>query len=405
MNITKLLLSILSTISLCSCSPQEVTRPEVVTPLMPSREGEGILPISLDDVTTLTLASAGQGTNLYRIPSIAICNDGSLLAFAELRYNSWYDKSYTDIVCWKSTDNGQTWSSATNLTASVNDGNFAFMDPTPVVDDKTGEVFLFCTRWLKLNTEAKNNRAFLVRSTDNGSSFSAPVDISTSSIFENTYSAGFGPGHGICIKEGKNKGRLVVITRQYNGSASKGFTIYSDDHGENWKRSVVMTYAGEAQVAEPAENKLYANLRRGTSRYSCTSTNGGEAWSTATLESYLPQFEGGCEASVLGLCNDILFYCGPAGSEAPEGHDNRYNLTLFRSSTAGGDWTKKVILSELASGYSDMVQLPDGRIIIIYEAGPEKGFVRLAGSRPAGWMRLDILTLPAEVCQFEYWFQ
>jgi len=405
MNISKLILSVLSAFCVLSCVPEEITRPDVITPLMPEREGEGILEVSLDEVKSITLASAGQGANIYRIPSIVTCKDGSLLAFAELRYNSWVDKSYTDIVCWKSEDCGETWESAINLTASINDGNFAFMDPTPVVDDKTGEVFLFFTRWMKLNTDARNNRAFLIRSTDNGETFAAPVDISTSAIFNGTFSAGFGPGHGICIKDGKNKGRLVVITRQFNGTASKGYTIYSDDNGATWNRSTVMTYAGEAQVAEPAANRLYANLRRGTTRYSCTSTNGGEAWSTASLESALPQFDGGCEASVLGLCNDILFYCGPAGTTASDGHDNRYNLTLFRSSTAGSDWTKKVVLSEKASGYSDMTQLPDGRIILIYEAGPEKGFVKLAGSRPAGWMRLDIVTLPDKICEFEYWFQ
>jgi len=366
---------------------------------------EDTLDVKLSDVTRITLASAGRGANIYRVPSIVTCKDGSLLAFSELRYNSWLDKSYTDIVYWKSTDCGKTWSTAKKLTSSINDGSYAFMDPTPVVDDSTGEIFLFCTRWLKLNTDATNNKAFLIRSTDNGKTFGTPVDISSYTIFSNTYSSGFGPGHGICIKTGKYKGRLVVITRQYTGTTSKGYTIYSDDHGATWSRSNVMTYAGEAQVAEPAVNYLYANLRRGTERYSFTSTTGAKSWSTATLETELPQFEKGCEASVLGLCNNILFYCGPAGSSTIEGYDNRYNLTLFRSSNAGADWTKKVILSEKASGYSDMTQISDGRIILIYEAGPYKGFTKLEGDRPAGWMRLDILTIPAKICEDRYWFR
>jgi len=363
------------------------------------------LDASLKDVSKVTLASAGNGANIYRIPSVVICKDSSLLAFAELRYNSWGDKSYTDIVCWKSRDLGKTWGQKKTLTASANGGNYAFMDPTPVVDDETGEVFLFCTRWVKLNTDATNNKAFLLRSTDNGDSFGTPVDISTSSIFDGTYSAGFGPGHGICLKEGNKKGRMVVITRQFNGTVSKGYSIYSDNHGETWQRSTVMTYAGEAQIAEPAINKLYANLRRGATRYSFTSSDGGNTWSSAVLESALPVLEKGCEDSVLGLRNNMLFYCGPAGTDVIDGHDNRYNLTLFRSSDAGESWTKNVILSEKASGYSDMLQLPDGRIVLIYEAGPEQGFVKLSGNRPAGWMRLDILTLPSKICDERYWIR
>ena len=50
-----------------------------------------------------------------------------------------------------------------------------------------------------------------------------------------------------------------------------------------------------------------------------------------------------------------------------------------------------------------MTVLEDGRLAIVFEAGPEKGFVKQA-NRPPGWMRLDILILPKEITDYDYWF-
>lgn len=406
-NLTKLILlplMMMGASTLIACE-EEIQRPEVIEPLMPDKGQEGTAgSIGETEFTQVAVFNAGAGNEVFRIPSIVTAPDGSVLIFAEHRHNSWYDKSYTDVVCKRSTDGGKTWSLATSITGAINDGGYAFMDPTPVVDKKTGKIFLFCTRWIKGsgNDGAGNNLAFMSVSTDNGATWTKPLDVSSQILAPGMTSSGFGPGHGIMIEEGKFAGRLVVITRQYNGKSNVGYAIYSDDNGNSWHCGSE-TKGGEAQIAEAGENRLYMNIRSGASRYTATSIDGGKSWSTPTADGALPVVDGGCEASVLGVGDEIVFYCGPSSGAASSGHDNRYGLKLFRSAVGGSAWSRSQILYELASGYSDMTILQDGSLAIVFEAGPEKGFIKQA-NRPPGWMRLDILILPKEITDYDYWF-
>jgi len=397
-----LLLAGVSTMTACE---EEITRPKVTEPLMPDRGAEGTAgSIGSAEVTQLAVFNAGAGNEVFRIPSIVTASDGSVIIFAEHRHNSWYDKSFTDVVCKRSTDGGKTWSVATSITGLINDGGYAFMDPTPVLDRKTGKIFLFCTRWIKGsgNDGAGNNLAFMSVSSDNGATWSKPEDVSSRILAPGMTSSGFGPGHGIMIEEGKYAGRLVVITRQYNGKSNVGYAIYSDDNGNTWQCGNETT-GGEAQIAEAGENRLYMNIRKGASRYTATSLDGGKSWSTAMADGALPVVDGGCEASILGVGDNIVFYCGPASGPASSGHDNRYALKLFRSAVGGSAWSRSQVVYDMASCYSDMTVLEDGRLAIVFEAGPEKGFVKQA-NRPPGWMRLDILILPKEITDYDYWF-
>lgn len=118
--------------ALSACADDEIKRPDVTAPLMPELGPEGTEgTISLSQIESSTPFTAGTGANSYRIPSIVTAGDGSLLVFCEARHESWMDKSHTDIVVRRSTDNGKSWSEAVNLTASANGGEYAFMDPTP----------------------------------------------------------------------------------------------------------------------------------------------------------------------------------------------------------------------------------------------------------------------------------
>ena len=384
---------------------EEIQRPEVVTPLMPDKGPEGTVgTIGSAEISQTVVFNSGAGNEVYRIPSVVTANDGSVLVFAEHRHNSWLDKSYTDVVCKRSTDGGLHWSSATSITNAINGGNYAFMDPTPVVDKKTGKIYVFFTRWLKgsNNAGAVNNVAYMSESSDNGVTWTTPVDISSQILAQGMTSSGFGPGHGIMIQEGKYAGRMVLITRQYNGSSNVGYAIYSDDNGKTWTCGSSTT-GGEAQIAEAGLNRLYMNIRRGAARYTSTSVDGGKTWSTAVEDGSLPVVDGGCQASVIGVGDDMVFYCGPSSGPASNGHDNRYGLKLYRSAVSGVSWSRSQLLYEMASGYSDMTVLQDGSLAIIFEAGSEKGFIKQS-NRPAGWMRLDFLVLPKEVTDYDYWF-
>lgn len=388
------------------CVPQsceeEIRRPEVIEPLMPDAGPEGTAgSVAMSDVEQSTVCCAGS--SLYRIPAILCLKDGTLLVFSELRHNSWLDKSYTDVMVKRSTDGGASWGSAINITGSVNGGNYAFMDPCPILDPSSGRIFLFCCRWNKSDTQVTNNRAFLVSSNDGGQTWSDPADVSDTILDEGMFISGFGPGHGIAVSSGKYAGRLIVVSRQYNGSSTTCRSLYSDDHGNNWKSGSGIS-SGEAQIAECGQNKLYMNIRKGASRNYAYSNDGGVTWSTPVTDAGLPSLDGGCQASVLGIGSEMVFYCGPKGGKATTTNDNRQRLTLYRSAVGALSWSRNKELYNFASGYSDMALMPDGRLAIIFEAGPGPGFIKGA-SRPAGWMRLDLFILPKEITDYDYWFE
>lgn len=391
-------------LALSACADDEIKRPEVTSPVMPDLGPEATEgTISLSQMETYTPFTAGTGAHSYRIPAMVTAADGSLLVFCEARYNSWMDKSYTDIVVRRSTDNGKTWSEQTNLTGSANGGGYAFMDPTPVADRTTGRIFVFCCRWVKSDADATKTRAYMISSSDNGATWSDPADVTDQVIVPGCFSSGFGPGSGVQISRGRRAGRLILPSRQYNGSASKGFAVYSDDHGATWKVSSEVL-GGESQIAECGEDRLTVNIRKGADRYSSFSKDGGQTWTAAAKDGGLPSFESGCHASVCSGGGNMVFYCGPKGGAKSSTHDNRYELMLYRSPTGAQGWTRSQLLYDLAAGYPDMTLLGDGRLAIVFEAGPEKGFITRS-SRPAGWMRLDVLILPREVADYGYWFE
>lgn len=387
-----------------SCA-EKIERPNISGPLIPNQGPEGAEgSIGQAEIRQSTVFTAGPSGQTYRIPAIITTKDGSILVFAEDRHSSWRDKSYTDVIVKRSSDNGENWSGTRSITGAINDGSYAFMDPSPILDAETGKIFLFFNRWKVNNSNAVNNRAFLSVSEDNGVTWSVPEDVSGQILAEGMFCGGFGPGHGIQIKTGKYKGRLIVITRQFDGSHSHGYAIYSDDHGQTWQVSS-QVLAGESQIAEAGEDKLYMNIRKGDTRTGSVSTDGGKNWTPAMADASLPFVAGGCEASVLGTGNNVVFYCGPGSGPAINGHDDRYDLKLFRSTSGASMWTKSQVIFKLASGYSDMTVLKDGKLAIIFEAGPDKGFIKTGGNaRPVGWMRLDLIILPPEITSYDYWF-
>lgn len=412
---------LLSFVLLAACSDDGNNFPKVVPyPVEePELKPEPEKPISIEQYAVFN--SGDDGINSYRIPSICTTKNGTLLAFAEARRDSWHDRSYTNAVVKRSTDNGKTWSKMQYLT-SVPDGLTpgAFIQPCPVVDMETGDIFVFVVLWKKqADSMGEGNKAYLLKSTDDGLSWSAPVEISNKIMAEkpypgttNTYQYvyGFGPGSGIQMKGGEYTGRLIVPCSQsyiLNGKVKKSnVTVYSDDHGKTWKAGEVSYWYAEYQIAESPDGILVTNIRAsnktvGTYRGSSVSTDGGITWSdwnpkgSLTNNSQLATPAGGCQGSIWAD-GAIIYYSGPAGITATTEHDDRGKMMLYKGTTnADGKtiWNAGQLLYEKASGYSCLTALKDGRIAVLFEAGPKAGFEKLA-NRPAGWCRLDLIILP-----------
>ena len=87
---------------------------------------------------------SGQGGyHTYRIPAAVVSPKGMVLAFCEGRKASSSDTGDIDVVLRRSPDGGKTWQP---MQVVADDGPHTIGNPCPVVDRKTGTVWLLLTR-------------------------------------------------------------------------------------------------------------------------------------------------------------------------------------------------------------------------------------------------------------------
>ena len=161
------------------------------------------------------LFQAGDGgVAAYRIPGAVVSTQGTVLAYCEARKNSKADWGEIEVHLRRSTDGGKTWEPARQIAhlGERIEGNphkkqggeheQTVDNPVAIVDRDTGAIeFLYCVNYA---------RCFSMRSTDDGNTWSQPVEITaTFEPFRAKYDwkvIATGPGHGIQLKSG----RLVV---------------------------------------------------------------------------------------------------------------------------------------------------------------------------------------------------
>src|SRR5688572_9034544 len=239
--------------------------------------------------------SGQEGYHTFRIPSLLVTARGTLLAFAEGRKNGRADSGHIDLVLKRSTDGGQTWS-ALSIVASEAPNTIG--NPCPVVDRESGTIWLLLTRNLGHETEkeiiagkSKDSRRVLVcSSSDDGVSWSKPLDITASTKLPDWTWYATGPGVGIQLKSG----RLLIPCdhRVLGASKYRSHVIYSDDHGKTWKLGgVVGEDVNECQAVELGDGSIMINMRSYRVNQRCRavsiSKDGGQTWSPITDDSTL----------------------------------------------------------------------------------------------------------------------
>jgi len=317
-----------------------------------------------------------DGFEVYRIPAIVKSKNNTLLAFAEARKaRSNGDTGDIDLVVKRSTDNGKTWSKQITI---WNDGQNTCGNPVPIVDDR-GRIHLLMTwnfqtdKWgtITNGTGKDSRRPYYTYSDDDGITWAQPVEITSSVKKEKWDWYATGPCHGIQIQKGIHKGRLVApnyfTTRENGKSKSYSHIIYSDDYGKTWKpgEPTPNSGVGECSVVEIGEGTLMLNMRadEGFYRKSSISSDGGITWSSPQIN--IDQIDCKCQGSILSIGGAVFFSNAASATE-------RINMTIKKSTDDGKSWNRQYTVYEGKSGYSDIVELADSQIAIIYEGGEKR---------------------------------
>ncbi|MCX6622808.1 MAG: sialidase family protein [Acidobacteria bacterium] len=318
-----------------------------------------------------------NGVNTYRIPSLITTPKGTILAFAEARYNNANDHGHIETVLRRSTDLGRTWSA---IQVVARDGTHAVQNPTAVVDRSTGVVWLMLIRSdtekykddrALAKAETQFRRVWVTHSADEGATWAKPTDITTSVCPTEYRECVPGPGVGIQLRGG----RLVIPAYHdvKSGGRYSDYIIYSDDHGKNWRRGGGPEgNMDECQVVELLDGSLMLNMRSNRKlgrRAISISRDQGQTWSPAVDDPTL--VEPVCQGSIIrygvpgGSRKAPLLFSNPA-REKP---DDRTHLTVRLSDDEGKTWRASRLVNEGSSAYSCLAVLPDGSIGCLYEGG------------------------------------
>ena len=309
---------------------------------------------------TALFTSGADGYHTYRIPSVIVTQEGTVLAFCEGRKNSASDYGDIDLVLKRSTDGGQTWS---GMQIIVDDGDHTMGNPCPVVDRSNGTI------WLPLCRD--NKRVLLVKSVGDGTTWSKPRDITPSAMDPAWYWMGTGPGHGIQL----TSGRLVIPcwadATSNVGEIQFSFVVYSDDAGATWQRgrALDLDASDECEVVELVDGTLYMNMRsrrRVKQRAYAWSQDGGHSWSTVEFDARLP--EPSCQGSIVRLTSAPLFRKNRILLACPANPEARDHLTVRVSYDECASWPLSKVLCSGPAKYSDLAVTTDGRILCLYEA-------------------------------------
>jgi hypothetical protein len=341
---------------------------------------------------TLLFTPGDAGSSNYRIPAIITAADGSLVTVTDKRWNGAGDlAAKIDPVARRSTDNGKTWSepvTIANFGAATGAGDAAL-----VMDKATGNLICLLAADLGFFASTPTNpiKIKYCRSTDNGITWGAPVDITNQIYGAGCSNAITQNWLGVFVASGRahqlRDGRIVaaICVRESSGGINN-YMISSTDGGITWTPSTGIAETGgdEAKIVELNNGNLMMSIRNSGTRRFNVSTNKGVSWGTASNQANItdPNCDGDFiryTSTLDGFDKNRLLHTIPFAA-------NRTNVSVLMSTDEGATWPTRKTIFPGASAYSSLTVLPDGTLGIYYENGESSTYQMYFARFSLNWL-------------------
>lgn len=353
--------------------------------------------------------TAASDTIPYRIPAVSVMHNGDILALTDYRLCG-NDIGYgrVDIHGRISRNGGRSWGKefvlieGSGVSGSTDCG---FGDAAMVADRESGDmlVIMVCGEtvyWHETTTRQNPNRIAVLRSSDNGRTWSAWEEITESvyTLFDDSVhgcvqSCFVGSGKILQskqIKVGSHYRIYAALCARPNGNR----VIYSDDFGHTWHAlggpdALPVPNGDEPKCEELPDGRVVISSRAWGGRYFniyeyTDVASGAGAWGEAAGSG---KRVNGC-ASLENACNgEILIVPAVRKSDRKKVHlalqsvplgPQRANVGIYYKelpediasitpTSFAANWEKPYQVSDTTSAYSTMLQLKNGNIAFYYE--------------------------------------
>ena len=353
--------------------------------------------------------TAASDTIPYRIPAVAAMHNGDILALTDYRLCG-NDIGYgrVDIHGRVSHNGGRSWGDefvlieGSGVSGATDCG---FGDAAMVADRESGDVLVMMVcgetiYWLETTTRQNPNRIAILRSRDNGKTWSQWEEITESvyTLFDNSVhgcvqSCFVGSGKILQskqIKVGSHYRIYAALCARPNGNR----VIYSDDFGHTWHAlggpdALPVPHGDEPKCEELPDGRVVISSRAWGGRYFnifeySDITSGAGTWGEAAGSG---KRVNGC-ASLENACNgEILIVPAVRKSDRKKVHialqsvplgPQRANVGIYYKElpediasitpeSFAANWEKPYQVSDTTSAYSTMLQLKNGNIAFYYE--------------------------------------
>lgn len=333
-----------------------------------------------------------DGVHTYRIPALTTSVKGTLLAAYDMRRRAGRDlQEDIDIGLSRSTDGGRSWEAPRVI---MDMGRFGGLppeqngcsDPGIVVDQQTGEIFCFAVwmngkpgkhQWNDDGSEpgfeiGKTAQLMLVRSKDDGLSWSPPENLTRKLKQESWWLLAPAPQSGFCLADGT----LVMPVQGRTGRErleTFATIMISRDHGQSWTvGNPGYTGGNECQAALLGDGSIMLNVRNDHERFRgvVVTKDLGQSWQ-AHQTSRNTLIEPNCNGSLLrcdyehsGNKKHILLFANPHSQKG------RTHQTVQVSFDDGLTWpdSHHWLLDEgRGAGYPSLTRIDREHVGIVYE--------------------------------------